>query len=97
VKGEFMIDVKQAVIKAVEYLGNFYDAPIEDVRLEEVERTADERFWLITLGFIFPASNKAANGLGTLFASTKRTYKVIKINTASGDFVSMKIREAEVA
>ena len=92
-----MIDVRQAVIKAVEYLGSFYEAPIADVRLEEVERTEDEKFWLITLGFIFPASNNAANGFGALFASTKRTYKVIKINTASGDFVSMKIREAEAA
>ncbi len=48
-----MIDVKQAVKNALEYVQSIIDvADLIDPRLEEVELSADERMWLITVSFI---------------------------------------------
>jgi hypothetical protein len=51
-KGVKMIDVKQAVSAASEFLKSLY-APNElvDLTLEEVELSSDETNWLITFGF----------------------------------------------
>ena len=46
-----MIDVKQAVEKSADYLrGIEFSAP-QELRVEEVELSADEGCWVITLGF----------------------------------------------
>lgn len=48
-----MIDVKQAVKNALEYVESILDVTdLINPRLEEVELSPDERMWLITVSFI---------------------------------------------
>jgi hypothetical protein len=79
-----MINVQEAIKKASSYLTTFYPS-VTNVRLEEVEITLDEKFWNIT--FSFDDASKSVMP----FTISNREYKIIKINTDSGEFKSMKI------
>ena len=47
-----MVDVKQAIASSFEFLGELYATNnLEDVLLEEVKVSKDQKYWLITLGF----------------------------------------------
>ncbi len=95
-----MIDVKKAIALAVDSLKNFYAEPVSDLLLEEVERSEDGKYWLITLGFSVLPSSHPGNQFQQLSAALKtpvRIYKAIKIDADTGEFVSMKIREAQAA
>lgn len=49
------IDVKQAVMAAFSYVSELYPKEqVNDLRLEEVERTEDGKYWLVTVGFSTP-------------------------------------------
>ena len=90
-------DVKKAVSAARDYLQSLQDAMggnIEDLRLEEVEISEDEKHWFVTLGFTRP-TEKAANKLGEILAlsQSSREYKILKIDSETGEVQSMKIRE----
>lgn len=86
-----MINVKNAVKSAYDYFQSIQDLMnnhIEDLNLEEVELSEDEKFWLITLGFYRPI--KTPN----LFEEKyKRVYKLFKVNSETGAVEAMKIRE----
>lgn len=46
-----MIALTEAISRAKEYVRTAYAGePLEDLRLEEVQRTDDQRYWLITVG-----------------------------------------------
>ena len=78
-----MIDAKQVVAKAMEYIRAVYDpAQVVDLVLEEVERSEDGKHWLVTLGFT-PGSG----------AGEEQTHKVMKIVAETGEILSMKIRK----
>ena len=85
-----MISVKEAAINAYEYIKGIpgYEDK-EELLVEEVELTEDEKYWLITLGYpVIVAS-------GVLFqpATRKKEYKLFKVNAETGEVLSMKIRE----
>lgn len=88
-----MIDVKEAAQTASNFFAGLYaDQTLSDVRLEEVELTEDERFWLITLSF--PSDNplqKVLTHMAGIDRST-RQYKIFKVDASTGRVVSMKIR-----
>ena len=91
------INVQSAVMSAENYLSSLRGTAglvIEDVRLEEVELSEDQKYWFITLGFCRPV-DKSKNPLADLVAisSYEREYKVFKINAQTGEVHSMKIRE----
>ncbi|MDB9313790.1 hypothetical protein PN462_11820 [Spirulina sp. CS-785/01] len=77
---------------------------ISDLRLEEVEKTEDRQYWLITLGYDRPHQTPY-NSLNSLLKSSetlsetlnkktkKREYKVVKIDADTGEVESIKIRE----
>ena len=80
-----MIDVREAVERAVEYMRSLpAQGDVREILLEEVELSDDERHWLITLSY--------AVG-DTPFAPFVRKYKTFKVETNSGRVVAMKIRE----
>jgi hypothetical protein len=88
-----MVDVKQAASTAADYLVNLYPQQVpSEVRLEEVELSEDESHWLITLSYIVPRS-VFADVPGIL--SHRREYKVFKIDAATGQVRSMKIRKLD--
>lgn len=94
-----MIEVKQAVAAAVENFKSLYPEH-SDLLLEEVDRSEDDKYWFITLGFAPVQSAQAANALSQLGAalrSSRRVYKVFKVAADTGEVLSMKIREALAA
>lgn len=91
------IDVRSAVVAAQNYLQSLLDimgGKIEDLRLEEVEVSEDDKFWLVTLGFTRPA-DKAESPLKEILAAPgyRREYKIFKIDAETGNVESMRIRE----
>lgn len=82
-----MIPVTQAVEKATHYFLQLFPKYSNDMRLEEVEKTEDDQYWLVTLGYATAPPNSVAG----LFAG--REYKVVKLRASDGEPVSVKIRK----
>jgi len=84
-----MIDSREAVKRAAAYLGEI-SAPIGRqlgaLEVEEVEKSDDEQYWLITLSYPRGSPFKEALGEG------KRVYKQFKINAETGEVQSMTMR-----
>ena len=93
-----MIDVKTAVKTAIDYVASLFDPDeILDVRLEEVERSEDDRFWYVTIGFDwrYRSPLKFAPDVPVPFRkdpSGQREFKRVKIDAQSGEVLSMHIR-----
>jgi len=88
-----MLNVKDAARTAVEYFSQVFQNGYQNLRLEEVELSEDERYWYITLGFDSPSQHQEG-ALSTAFtARPMREYKTIKIDAATGTVLSIKIRE----
>jgi hypothetical protein len=94
------ISVTDAVRIATSHLYTLL-AGVEDVLLEEVEITDDDRYWLVTLSFYqhVPDEQKVVTAVvpTNLFIRKSRVYKIIKIDRNTGEVRSMKIRELEHA
>ena len=93
-----MLDVKEAVQSAVTNLKQLYDGQtFSDLLLEEVERTEDDRYWNITLGFSIPETGSLTTMHGVLATLSgkglKRVYKLFTIDADDGSMKSMKIRQ----
>lgn len=89
------VGVKEAVQAAIVYLKDLpISEDLSDLRLEEVEQSDDEKYWLITLGFYVPAT--AGNGpIGEFLPRHIRKYKLFKVDAKTGKVRSMKIRTVE--
>jgi hypothetical protein len=89
-----MLDVKQVVRLAIEFVKDMYEREgVIDLRLEEVERSEDR--WSVTLSFARPDPSPIA-AVRTLSGSPRwRDYKTLIVNGADGTIESMKIRELE--
>ncbi|QLE55465.1 hypothetical protein [Nostoc sp. TCL26-01] len=89
------IDVKTAVKAAYEYIISIQDMlgnSLNDLRLEEVELSPDQQFWLITLGFDVSEKSQPSP-LFNSSVTTKRVYKLFKVDSFTGKVEAMKIRE----
>jgi len=86
-----MIDVKQAVSSAVSFISDVYaDAGLSDLRLEEAELSENGDLWQITLSYLIrtdPGELQLALGL------QGREYKIVSVDSRTGKFRSMKIRQ----
>lgn len=86
-----MIGIKEAVNVAKDFVKNVFETDLPELSLEEVQRSDDDKFWLITVGF-----TRERNGLPQLAKVVnpyERVYKTIKINAENGEAISMNIRE----
>jgi hypothetical protein len=87
------IDVKTAARVASSYFDQLIQRHYSDLAVEEVEKTDDDRFWLVTIGYNVTSSER-----GTLAAFQSpppvREYKIIKVDSQSGEAVSMKVRKS---
>ncbi|MCJ2064455.1 hypothetical protein MKK63_17280 [Methylobacterium sp. J-088] len=92
---ESIVDVKQAIATACDYLrAVFSDEPISDLRLEEVAFDKRDDAWLITFGLLRPGDENAARWGAFAGASPlTRTYKVVRIPGDETELPSIKIRE----
>jgi hypothetical protein len=95
-----MIDVKQAIRTARDYVRMIYDTdefPLTNLLLEEVEPSEDGQYWYITYGFDVPTQPaRAARGQASLWdgeSYSTRMYKTIMVRTDDGVAEAMKIHE----
>ncbi|HYG11544.1 MAG TPA: hypothetical protein VD835_16475 [Pyrinomonadaceae bacterium] len=88
-----MIDVKQAAQSASNFIVGLYsNETLSEVMLEEVELSEDGKYWLVTLSFLAPSSS-----VNSILGIRGRLYKIFKVDTDTGEVVSMKIRELQHA
>ena len=86
-----MIDVKEAVSTAMDYVQALYKPEhIPEFVLEEVELTADGKFWLVTVSFMRTAAKSPLEAMTGQHGAP--AYKVVKIEADTGQVLSMKIR-----
>ena len=98
-----MIDVREAIKSAMEYVKDIYSGQREltDLALEEVVLAEDESEWLVTVGFQAIGYRYESGGdRGGLFPThggwqrTPREYKVVQVDAHTGKIRSMRMREA---
>lgn len=98
------IEVKEAVRRAKEFAASLFEPEkISRFNLEAVERTEDDRYWLVTLGFSRRRDSRRRSRKGPLSPLEKalqpgetgpeREYKVFQVDATSGEVVAMKIFE----
>ncbi len=75
------IKAKEAAIVAHKYLQDISGGPLIGLALEEVEKSKDGKYWLITLAY-----NES------IFLA-KKTYKVFTVDVASGEVIAMKMKK----
>ena len=85
-----MIDVKQAVKNANEYMQAFFPE-VKSPVLEEVELDEQRKLWLITLSF---PDEEEKGGPVSLYARQRR-YKIFSINAKDGSVVAMKSKSTK--
>jgi hypothetical protein len=89
-----IMDAPAAANLAAVYL-NHMMPQADGILLEEVEKVSDgdSLHWLITLSFVFNLSGTSAlRSLPAFQFMGKREYKTFKIDAATGEVVSMKIK-----
>jgi len=90
------MDVKEAVEIAFKYFNDLYpNNNFEDILLEEIELSEDEKYWFVTIGYSVIKQKKDTSPLSVAFGVTEkieRYYKIFKINNANKRVISMKIR-----
>jgi hypothetical protein len=86
------VDAKKAAQLASKYFKSLLPE-VSDFSLEEVELSEDGKFWLITLGFTAKKAEQTQAGWAVMLGAPPRTkFKVFKVDTRTGEVVSMKIR-----
>jgi hypothetical protein len=93
-----MIEVKQAVETAANYLADlFAEEGISDIRLEEVELSDDSQTWYITFSFLRKAKQTGRQAMDDLQYALgqhhDRDYKVLALRADDGVVTSVKIRQ----
>ena len=95
-----MLQVQDAVRNSIVLLSEILPKDdVRDPRLEEVNLSEDEQYWLVTISFANPDyeakeapadSADIASILWKFSTPRRRTAKTIKLKTADGAFVGMK-------
>ena len=95
-----MIDVKQAIAIAKQYVIDMYSGEeIVDVRLEETRLSEDDREWIITIGLSVPEKETRRPhplwdpSLANQSINLVRKYKLLKIDVATGHVNAMLVRD----
>jgi hypothetical protein len=82
-----MIDAKEAVKRAMAYFLNLVEnKDLPGLELEEVEKSEDGLYWLITLSYV-----------RRVLLSEHRIYKQFKVEAQTGEVVSMTIRQLDAS
>jgi len=88
------LDATMAAKQAMGYL-NAMLPQAEGILLEEVEKLTEKTkdYWIITLSYNLNLSGIPSRGLmGMQYGLGKRDYKTFKIDSTTGEVISMKIR-----
>jgi hypothetical protein len=91
---------KEAVAEAKSWIADVFAAEnISDIRLEEIRFDDAKRHWLITIGFARPAPDSDLQRPPHLKLTRpprlRTSYKVVRIDDASGRIRAVENRESE--
>ncbi|MCK4430434.1 MAG: hypothetical protein KAW19_03935 [Candidatus Aminicenantes bacterium] len=72
-----------------------YRGSFKNIRIEEVELSENDEYWLITLGYDIPSALRMSKFQEALGPPPRfdRDYKLLKIDANTGEIISMKIRK----
>jgi len=85
------LDVKAAVLTAATYLNDLYsEYHLQNIRLEEVWLSDDEKYWYVTIGY--DSLTSARDPLAAL-RQPEREYKLFKVRVEDGRLMEMKMRQ----
>ena len=90
------MDVKQVVDMAKKHVKDLFENEgIYDVGLEEIEFDDHAQVWNVTIGFSRPWDKPVTSFamLAQQFSYPKRSFKIVRIDDASGRLLSLKNRE----
>lgn len=90
------MDVKEAVELAKLYIADVYsNENIRNVGLEEIDYDDSKGIWYVTIGFSRPwdAPFNTLAALAIQDASSKRTFKTLRISDATRKVLSIKNRD----
>ncbi len=93
------MDAKQAVGLAKDYIKDIFSSEaILQVGLEEVEFDEHSDTWFVTIGFsrFWDSPANAIAAIAQQARSSKRSYKVVKINDLTGKVTAVKNRETQL-
>ena len=88
------LDVRAAVQAAQQFASNLFPSFHYRASLEEIEKTEDGKFWLVTLGFE-PVKTGPGKSLNDILNPPKERFKIFKVSAKNGAVVSMKMRPVE--
>ena len=93
-----MIDVKEAVRVAVQYCGQLFGNLGNNLELEEVVLSEDEKHWFITIGYDTPGTVSNAEMMAKVLSgvrarSSERKFKVVDVDAETGKVHAVKIRQ----
>lgn len=86
------VDVKTAVRIATSYFDQLIQRHYSELAVEEVEKTDDDRFWLVTVGYNVVSSDRGT--FASFQGAPNREYKIVKVDAQSGEPISMKVRKS---
>ncbi len=86
-----MVSFKEAAQKALSHFRDvIQDAAYQNICVEEIEKSEDGQFWLVTIGYDAPTKDSSY-----ALSNTVRRYKVFKVDILTEEVVSMKVRNLE--
>ena len=89
------MDVKEAVKSAITCIRELFESEKpSNIGLEEVNFNENEKVWEVTIGFSRSWDYPRGIIAGLQEPLPKRQYKVVKIDSNTGEVKSIKIREA---
>ncbi len=88
-----MIELKEAVEKAKNFIADFFDKP-EKIQVEAFSLSEDKKSWNVTYSFWRKAEpiNQLQRTLGI---TGSKVYKTIEIDAEKGDVIGMRVGIAE--
>ena len=92
------MNMKEAARVAKQHVKDLFGSEqISNLGLEEVEFDEHSMIWNVTIGFSRPwdTPSNAFEAIAQRVSSPKRSYKVVRIDDASGKVRSVKNRETE--
>jgi hypothetical protein len=84
-----MISTKQAISNSLDFAKDIYDH-LQNLKVEEIELSEDEKFWRITLGWEELKEDHSAILSNPSYNPLKRTYKTFYVDVTDGEVKKMK-------
>lgn len=92
-----MISIEEAVKAARDFAGRLYaEGELKQLPVEEIEASANDTKWFVTLGWVEPAVRQLGGFAGlsnTTIEPLPRVYKLFTVNAETGHVESMKMRD----